>query len=150
MNKRKNSNDTTPTNIMASENPLLKQTYSHSTSYEKHINTTSNTNNFEREQHDSRNSSPSATVNSNRSPSPTSGYGSSNAHGEGVLRDSTSPPSAYVPQHDYLNVNIYFSKNLIFLQLFRLESHHHHHQPIQMPLIDVHHHLDKMNEHHQL
>ncbi|UJR23551.1 hypothetical protein I4U23_026539 [Adineta vaga] len=77
------------------ENPLLRQTYSHE---DKHISS-----NTIREQNHSRDSSPSATVNSNRSPSPTSDYASSSAHGDGGLRDSTSPPSAFVPQHDYLN-----------------------------------------------
>jgi hypothetical protein len=87
-------------NKITSENPLLKQTYSHSTSYEdKHISS-----NSQRERTQSRDSSPSATANGYRSPSPTSDYASSSAHGDGALRDSTSPPSAYVPQHDYLNV----------------------------------------------
>ena len=101
--KNKNStNDNITTNTIASENPLLKQTYSHSSSYEsKQI--TPNTDTLNREQNHSRDSSPSATGDSHRSPSSTSGYTSS-----GVLRDSTSPPSAYVPQHDYLNVNYLF------------------------------------------
>ena len=89
---QKYSNGNITTNIMASENPLIKQTYTHSTSYEN-------------KQNHSRDSSPSANTNSNRSPSPTSGYASSSVHGERVLRDSTSPPSAHVPQHDYINVN---------------------------------------------
>ena len=54
----------------------------------------------------SRDSSPSEKIHSHRSPSPTSGYGSSSTHGKGISRDSTSsPPSAFVPQHDYLSVN---------------------------------------------
>jgi hypothetical protein len=89
---QKYSNGNITTKIMASENPLIKQTYTHSTSYEN-------------KQNHSRDSSPSANTNSNRSPSPTSGYASSSVHGERVLRDSTSPPSAHVPQHDYINVN---------------------------------------------
>jgi len=140
MNNKNYSNGHIITNIIASENPLLKQTDSHSSSYENKQITT-NTENFNREQNHSRDSSPSATVNSNRSPSSTSGYTSS-----GVLRDSTSPPSAFVPQHDYLNVNYFdLEKNLYYLDLFRLD-----HQ-ILMPSIDVHHHhLAKVKEHHQL
>jgi hypothetical protein len=101
------ANDNITTNKIASENPILKQTYFHSTSHEnKQI--TSNANH-------SHDSSPSTNVNNNRSPSPTSGYASSSAHGEGISRDSSSPPSAYVPQHDYLNVNYlyhFFFKNI--------------------------------------
>jgi hypothetical protein len=89
------------TNKIATENPIIKPKYVLSTSQENK-RTSSNTNH-------SRDSSPSANMHSNRSPSPTSGYGSSSVHGERISRDSTSsPPSAYVPQHDYLNVN-YFS-----------------------------------------
>jgi len=77
-------------NKIASENPIIKPTYSQSTSRE-------NTNH-------SHDVSPLEKVHSNRSPSPTSGYGSSSVHGEGLSRESTSsPPSAYVPQHDYHN-----------------------------------------------
>ncbi|CAF3979658.1 unnamed protein product [Adineta steineri] len=91
--------DNITTNAIASENPLFKPTYNHSPSHENKQRTS----NTDREQNHSRDSSPSATANSNRSPSPTSGYGSSSVHGEGLLRDSSSPPSAFVPQHDYLN-----------------------------------------------
>ena len=94
---QKHLNDHLFTNTIASENPLVQPTYSHSSSYENK-KATANTNH-------SRDSSPSATGYSNRSPSPTSGYASSSVHGEGILRDSSSPPSAYVPQHDYINVN---------------------------------------------
>ncbi|CAF3838788.1 unnamed protein product [Rotaria sordida] len=96
------SNDNKTTNMMTSEFPLVKPTYSHSSSYENK-QTTLNTNNFYREQSHSRDSSPSANINSNRSPSPTSGYASSSVHGEGILRDSTSPSSVNMPQYDYLN-----------------------------------------------
>ncbi|CAF2842215.1 unnamed protein product [Rotaria sp. Silwood2] len=96
------SNDNEATNVITSENPILKPTYSHSSSYEnKQI--PSNTNNFYREQSHSRDSSPSANINSNRSPSPTSGYASSSVHGEGKFRDSTSPSAVNMPQYDYLN-----------------------------------------------
>jgi len=78
INNKLNGNDNITTNKIATENPILKQTYSHE----------NKTNHL----HDA-------------SPSPTSGYASSSVHGEGISRDSTSPPSAYVPQHDYLNVN---------------------------------------------
>lgn len=81
-------NGNTIMNKLASENPIFKPTTSRE-----------NTNH-------SHDSSPSDKVNNNRSPSPTSGYGSSSIHGEGLSRDSTSsPPSAFVPEHDYLNVN---------------------------------------------
>jgi len=84
------ANDTIMTNKMAAQNPLVKPSYSHSTSQD-------NTAHY-------RNVSPSPNVNGNRSPSPTSGYGSSSALAGGISRDSTSsPPSAFVPQHDYLN-----------------------------------------------
>lgn len=137
--KTKNySNDNITTNMIASENPLFKQTYSHSSSYEKKRISDG----LDREQNHSRDSSP--TGNSNRSPSSTSGYTSSSVHGEGALRDSSSPPSAYVPQHDYLNVNnLSFVFQKYLLSLFRLD-----HQ-IRMSSIDVHH-LDKMKKHHQL
>ncbi|CAF3437594.1 unnamed protein product [Rotaria sp. Silwood1] len=95
------SNDDKTTNVITSENPLLKPTYSHSSSYEN--KQTTNTNYFYPEQSHSRDSSPSVNVNSNRSPSPTSGYASSSVHGEGKLRDSTSPSSVNMPQYDYLN-----------------------------------------------
>jgi hypothetical protein len=86
------------TTKIATENPIIKPTYFHSSSQEnKHISSYTN---------HSHDSSPSTNIHSNRSPSPTSGYGSSSVHGEGISRDSTSsPPSAYVPQHDYLDVN---------------------------------------------
>lgn len=75
------------TSRIASENPVVQPTSRNDTN------------------HHSRDSSPSDKVNSRRSPSPTSGYGSSSTHGKGQSRDSTSsPPSAFVPQHDYLNV----------------------------------------------
>jgi len=113
MNNKNYSNGHIITNIIASENPILKQTDSHSSSYENKQITT-NTENFNREQNHSRDSSPSATVNSNRSPSSTSGYTSS-----GVLRDSTSPPSAFVPQHDYLNVNSFdFEKKIFIISIY--------------------------------
>jgi hypothetical protein len=124
-------NDHITTNTITSENPLIKQTYSHSTSYE--------TKTIHRDRNHSRDSSPSANTNSNRSPSPTSGYASSSVQGERILRDSTSPPPAHVPQHEYLNVNHLFLQkkiNTIFLILFR----HDHHQ-IAMESIDNHHQL---------
>ncbi|CAF0900278.1 unnamed protein product [Adineta ricciae] len=83
-------------NKITTENPLIKPTYSYSSSREEK-RVSSHTDSH------SRDSSPSTTANSNRSPSPTSGYASSGAHGDGTARDSSSPPSAFVPQHDYLN-----------------------------------------------
>lgn len=70
-------------NKIATENPILKRSYSN-----------------ENKQINSYDSSPSKTNgNNHRSPSPV------NNHDDGVVaRDS--PPSAYVPQHDYLNVNL--------------------------------------------
>ncbi len=85
------------TNKIATENPIVKPKYVLSPSQEDK-RASSNANH-------SRDSSPSANTHSHRSPSPTSGYGSSSVHG-GISRDSTSsPPSAYVPQHEYLDVN---------------------------------------------
>jgi hypothetical protein len=84
-------------NTIASQNPLTKQNYYHSSSsYEtKYGNTTSNPSNYDREQYHSQESSPSATTttNTNRSPSPVTGYNSS---------------STYVPQYDYRNVSFLF------------------------------------------
>ncbi|CAF1630495.1 unnamed protein product [Rotaria magnacalcarata] len=110
LNDQQQNNDNRPyedeSSIIARfipENTVLKPTYSHSSSNEdkQPIPTT---NNFYSEQRYSRDSSSSVTVNSNRSPSPTSGYASSSAHGEGGLRDSTSPPAVNASQHDYLNM----------------------------------------------
>lgn len=81
INSRLYANENLTMNKIASENPVLKQTYSH-----------------ENKQPNSYDSSPSTNVNNYRSPSPTN-----NQEDEIILRDS--PPSAYVPQHDYLNVN---------------------------------------------
>lgn len=104
-------NENSVTKRIASENPVVKPTYSHSTSRDT-VNR-------------SRDSSPIEKTNSNRSPSPTSGYGSSSTYGKGLSRDSTSsPPSAFVPQHDYLNVkNSFFSLNFSFhFDLFQARS----------------------------
>jgi len=111
-----NGNDNITTNKIATENPILKQTYSHE--------------NKTNHSHDA-------------SPSPTSGYASSSVHGEGISRDSTSPPSAYVPQHDYLNVNyFFFFFEILFFYLFDLFRLDHQ---ITMKLIvnHLHHHLQK-------
>ena len=91
--------------VIASENPLVKHDHS-SSSEHKSVTETWNTTNFDREAHHSCESSPSAVVHGNPISSPTSGYASSSAHSDGISRDSTSPPSAHVPQHDYLNVSI--------------------------------------------
>lgn len=79
INSRLYANENLTMNKIASENPVLKQTYSH-----------------ENKQPNSYDSSPSTNVNNYRSPSPTN-----NQEDEIILRDS--PPSAYVPQHDYLS-----------------------------------------------
>ncbi|CAF3156900.1 unnamed protein product [Rotaria socialis] len=109
LNDQQQKNDNEPysdkcstTGRFIPENTVLKPTYSRSSSNEdkQPIPTT---NNFYSEQRYSRDSSSSVTVNSNRSPSPTSGYASSSVHGESRLRDSTSPSAVNVSQHDYLN-----------------------------------------------
>jgi len=98
--KRQDSNGHI-TSTIASENPLAKQTYSHSSSYEtSHFTTTTGTAH-------SRDSSPSSNSTHNqRTASSTSGYASSHVISEGNPRHSTSPsPLAFVAQHDYLNTD---------------------------------------------
>ncbi|CAF0852103.1 unnamed protein product [Adineta steineri] len=80
-NNQKYTNDNSM-NTIASKNPLSTQNYYHSSStssYEsKYRGSTSNTNNYEREQFRSRESSPSAVApNRYQSSSPTTGYSSS-------------------------------------------------------------------------
>ena len=105
------------TNTIVSNDPLMKQTYSHSSSYESQYKT-SNTTNFYREQSHSRDSSPSVIVDSNQSVSPMNSYGLSGIHGEGVPHDSRSATSAFTPNYDYFNV-IY----LFFIYLLKYESY---------------------------
>jgi hypothetical protein len=103
-NTRKYSDD----NTIASENPFSTRDYHHASSYETNYKSTgSNSNNYDREQYHSRESSPSATVNRNQSPLPASGHISSSTtrnYQAGASRDSTSPLSTYVPQRDTYNV----------------------------------------------
>lgn len=145
-NSRKYSDDN-KINTIASENPISTQNYhySSSSSYEtKHRSTGPN----DREQYHSRESSPSAPVQRNQSPLPTSGYiasstrhTSSNTYRTETSHDSTSPTSTYIPQHDYYNVIFLFFVfvyKIVFLSSFRLNS-------IQM--IDIHQHHKIMIEH---
>ena len=118
----KHANEKTA-HVIASENPLVKQSYSSSsTSEHKSVTETWNKTNFDREAQHSRESSPSAVVHGNPISSPTSGYASSSAHSEGVSRDSTSPPFAHVPQHDYLNVSIRVQRPSSPIRFFHVDS----------------------------
>lgn len=100
------ANEDLTTAKLVSETPIIDQTSSNENTPHAHH---------------SRDSSPSVKENNSRSTSPTSGYNSSNAHVDRISRDSTaSPPSAFVPEHKYLNVSracLHFIRSyLIFLK----------------------------------
>ncbi|CAF0760175.1 unnamed protein product [Adineta steineri] len=105
-NNQKYSNDNSM-NTIPSKNPLSTQNYYHSSStssYEsKYRGSTSNTNNYEREQFRSRESSPSAVApNRYQSSSPTTGYSSSST----TIRTYPVETTPYKPQHEYFNTQI--------------------------------------------
>jgi hypothetical protein len=86
--------------------PSAPPNYSYSSTYEtKRQSTTSNSNNSDREQYHSRESSPTYR---NRSPSPTTGYSTSSTtrtNISSILKTGTSPPPSYVPQYNYRDVS---------------------------------------------
>jgi hypothetical protein len=144
-NTRKYSDD----NTIASENPFSTRDYhqasSSSANETKYKSTVSNSNNYDREQYHSRESSPSAIVNRNQSPLPASSHISSSTtrtYQAEVSRDSTSPSSTYVPQRDTYNVIFLVYKIVYILKFFRLN-----YPQILIQVVDVHHHLKIMVEH---
>jgi hypothetical protein len=128
--ERQHSNDVS-TKTMPLTNPLVTKTSAHTVAYEtNHFSVISTGNESTHDIHRSRDSSPSTTTSNHRTSSATSGYASSNVPSEEVTRRSVSPPSAYVPQHDYLNVGRLDSiieriSRCIRFDTFRFGHHHH-------------------------